>query len=333
MMKMTKDTRVAYTLIDLANEVLQKAELPMSAEEIWNKACEMGLTNRFKSQNPKKTLGITLARNLEDKDTPFEIVAYRPKRFWLKERKGELQTDVMQEKISRQEERDEQEGDDETDSCRGFNERNLHPLVVSFARKDFGFYCRTIHHEKSLKRKKRYNMWLHPDIVGVSYCLEKYKSNTFEFIKNQKESLCKLISFELKIEINPSNLKKCYFQAVSNSSWANEGYLVALHYKDYENDLSEEMERLRDAFGIGFLKINLEERCLDVLYQAKEKEVLDYNTINRLVKEENEDFDDFIKSVNHNLKISDSKYIIEKDYDEVYDDEKMEKYIKDKKII
>lgn len=338
-LKIKKDNKVAYTLVDLASEILQKADIPLSAEEIWNQAQEQGLTEKFKSKNPKKTLGITLARNLEDeKNTPFFVTSTYPKRFWLKAREDEFNSEEMQKKIYQQEEREEQEGDDENDSHRGFCERDLHPLVVLFAKNDLGYHCKTIRHEKSSKGQKRYNMWLHPDLVGVSYHSEKYKSETLELIKNHKDLLCKLISFELKVEINSLNLKKCYFQAVSNSSWANEGYLVALHYKDFESNLYKEMERLRDAFGIGFLKINLEKSSLEVLCQAKEKEGLDYNTINRLIEENNADFIDFINCVNHNLRVSNSDYMIKKDRDEVLEIEKIEKYEKikqyyDKKII
>jgi hypothetical protein len=38
----------------------------------------------------------------------------------------------------------------------------------------------------------------------------------------------RLWSFEVKKELNSSNVRKSFFQAVSNSSWANEGYLVAV---------------------------------------------------------------------------------------------------------
>lgn len=38
--------------------------------------------------------------------------------------------------------------------------------------------------------------------------------------------VAQFFSFELKLKIDKSNLTECYFQAVSNSSWANFGYLV-----------------------------------------------------------------------------------------------------------
>lgn len=70
----------------------------------------------------------------------------------------------------------------------------------------------------------------------------------------------------------------------------------------------------------------------EILIPADEKENLDFETIDLLVGE-NPDFEKFIESINRNIKVSDSEYIIAKDYDEILDDEKMEQYIKDKKII
>jgi len=55
----------------------------------------------------------------------------------------------------------------------------------------------------------------------------------------------KISSYELKREINSdAELKKAFFQAVSNSSWANYGYLVAL---EFSGTLKDEMERLNLA--------------------------------------------------------------------------------------
>lgn len=327
---MTKDTRVAYTLIDLANEVLQKAELPMSAEEVWNKACEMGLTNRFKSQNPKKTLGITLARNLEDKDTPFEIVAYRPKRFWLKERKGELQTDVMREKIRKHEEIEEKEELDEEKYS--VKEKSLHPLLVKFVDKCFRGKCKTIPHEESRRMQSGKNKWIHPDIVGLHF--PEYSQESLELLKHLGKLPCLLFSFELKVKLTLSNIKQYYFQAVSNSSWANEGYLVFLHWNE-EEELREELERLNQAFGIGVIKLDAKKpECSKVVFSAKRKDELDTKTIDLLVKQ-NEKFRIFIKNISYKLNFANSIYDNENfgDYDRVYGDEEIEEHIKKHNII
>lgn len=50
-----------------------------------------------------------------------------------------------------------------------------------------------------------------------------------------------------------SNLKECYFQAVSNSSFANEGYLVV--FEEFDDEILEELIRLNASFGIGVIKL------------------------------------------------------------------------------
>jgi hypothetical protein len=93
----------------------------------------------------------------------------------------------------------------------------------------------------------------------------------------------------MKIGITISNLRECFFQAVSNSSWAHEGYLVALNY-DEDEELLSEMRRLSAAFGIGFIKLNPQNiEQSEMIIPAKPKDSVDWETINRLV-EENSDF-------------------------------------------
>ncbi|WP_243251063.1 hypothetical protein [Clostridium sp. D43t1_170807_H7] len=52
--------------------------------------------------------------------------------------------------------------------------------------------------------------------------------------------------------MNFSNLREYYFQAVSNLSWANEGYLVALEIDD-EPLLRDELRRLNNSLRKGIM--------------------------------------------------------------------------------
>ena len=61
----------------------------------------------------------------------------------------------------------------------------------------------------------------------------------------------------MKKTLNFTNLREYYFQAVSNSSWANEGYIVALDIDEDDSFLAE-LKRLNNAFGIGVIKLNAE---------------------------------------------------------------------------
>ena len=89
----------------------------------------------------------------------------------------------------------------------------------------------------------------------------------------------RLSSYELKKEIRTDyELKKSYFQSVSNSSWANYGYLVAL---EINSSLMDEMERLNESFGIGIIELKANPFESKILFPSKYKE-LDFKTIDKL---------------------------------------------------
>ncbi|MCL2313337.1 MAG: hypothetical protein FWC41_12840 [Firmicutes bacterium] len=170
-----------------------------------------------------------------------------------------------------------------------FSERDLHKLLSSFL-KTSGIYTKTIFHEQS-NGKDSNQMWTHPDMVGIRFLkLQNKTSQNFLKAINQIDTF-KMSSYEIKRELNSdSELKKAFFQAVSNSSWANYGYLVAFEISD---TLSDEMARLNQSFGIGIIKLNANPYQSKILYQAKYKE-LDFKTIDKLCKI-NKEFEKFIE--------------------------------------
>lgn len=109
----------------------------------------------------------------------------------------------------------------------------------------------------------------------------------------------------MKIKLALSNLRECYFKVVSNSSSANEGYLVVLEI-DEDKDLMDELRRLNLYFGIGVIKLNREEvESSEILLPGREKEFLDWDTIERLT-EENRYFKKFINTIYGRYKIKES---------------------------
>jgi hypothetical protein len=159
-----------------------------------------------------------------------------------------------------------------------FTERDLHPLFVSYL-KSKGIYAKTILHEESKSSKDDTQKWAHPDIVGVKFVQLKSDVSAKLLKTLEKKDSCEIVSYELKKEISTdTELKKCYFQAVSNSSWANRGYLVAFEIADY---LKEEMERLNNAFGIGVIKLHANPFESQILFQSTYRN-LDYQTIDKL---------------------------------------------------
>ena len=144
--------------------------------------------------------------------------------------------------------------------------------------KNTDIFSKTIFHEKSISKDTN-QIWTHPDMVGIKFLNQKNKTGQ-EFLKSiNKLDTFKLSSYELKREINSDNeLKQAFFQAVSNSSWANYGYLVAFEFSDA---LYEEMQRLNQSFGIGIIELNANPYQSKTLFPATLKE-LDFRMIDKL---------------------------------------------------
>ena len=140
----------------------------------------------------------------------------------------------------------------------------------------------------------------------ISVKFTKFNKETSEvFLKavNINDAF-KITSYELKKEIlTDYELKKCYFQAVSNSSWANNGYLVAMNIN---NGLMDEMGRLNESFGIGIIELSSDPSKTRVLFPAQYKK-LDIRTIDKLSLV-NKNFEKFIGYVEQILS-ADKKYV------------------------
>lgn len=218
------------------------------------------------------------------------------------------------------------------DRIKTYEERDLHKLLSSYL-KNSGTYSKTIFHEIS-NGKDSNQIWTHPDMVGIKFLnLQSIVSQNFLKSINRVDTF-KLSSYELKREINSdSELKKAFFQAVSNSSWSNYGYLVAFEFSD---SLNEEMARLNQSFGIGIIELDANPYQSKVLFPAVYKD-LDFKTIDKLCKM-NKEFEKFIEQT-EKLMTASEKYIsgAEKELDEFCDgyfenDTEIEHYCKEKYI-
>ena len=182
-------------------------------------------------------------------------------------------------------------------------ERDLHPFLATYLhnKKDFP---KTIFHENSDNEKDGHQKWIHPDMISVKFTKFK-KESTETFLKAINiDDVFKISSFEIKKEIlTDYELKKTYFQAVSNSSWANYGYLVAMNIN---SSLMDEIERLNQSFGIGVIHLSSNPEKTRILFPAKYKK-LDLKTIDKL-NLVNKDFEDFINYVEKTL-TAEKKYL------------------------
>ncbi|EAH5879905.1 HrgA protein [Campylobacter upsaliensis] len=305
------------TYKELIIEVLKEAKKPLSVSEIWEKACEMGLEKRLSSigQTPTQTLWNRFFVNRDD----FIKATQKPITFWLRSRQNELiNLNLSEEKEVRLEKTK-------------FNERDLHPLLVKFLYEnlDFRLNSKTIYHEKSKKSENGKDKWNYPDIVGVYFPYDDYQNETLGLLESLKLNNYKIFSFELKININFSNLKESYFQAVSNSSWANEGYLVVL--KELDSEVLSELRRLNQSFGIGVIQLDGSEISNSKIVLSAKEKALDMQTIDMLV-DKNEDFKEFIGDINKQIKVG-NNIKIQSSFDKIKSDEEMAKYLKEKHIL
>jgi len=163
-------------------------------------------------------------------------------------------------------------------TLKNYHERDLHLLFSTYLSSK-NIHSKTILHEQSNGTDST-QKWVHPDMISIDFL--KLTNEVTQLVKalNTTDSF-KLTSYELKKEIRTDHeLKKCYFQAVSNSSWANYGYLVAF---EISSSLKDEMERLNQSFGIGIIELKSYPYESKILYQSKYRE-LDFKTIDKLSK-------------------------------------------------
>lgn len=107
-------------------------------------------------------------------------------------------------------------------------EHGLYPLLASYLWAEFGVYTKRVDERRSSnKRGPHGNRWLYPDLVGMEDLGADWHQEVKDCVNQHSDKRTKLWSFEVKLLINRSNVRECFFQSVSNSSWSNFGYLVA----------------------------------------------------------------------------------------------------------
>ena len=307
------------TFLKLAELVLDVTKRPLTYFEIWDEAVKSGLSKRVKTKGktPWESIGAQVYVDIRDNSkSVFFQFSKRPTKFFLK-KYSDIPIPAISEKSV------------ERKNQKSYSERDLHPLVTRFvyANQHFKAHIKTIFHESSSNVKKGFNEWLHPDLVGVYLPFDDYDAVTLKLQKSLSMSSVKIYSFELKKDLTFSNLRQYYFQAVSNSSWAHEGYLVIGNLAE-DSDLIDELRRLNNAFGIGLIKMNFESIDeSEILFQSKVRQELDWNTVNRLI-EENPHFKQFMEDVEEDLQLRKIKGT----YDKVLKDDDLTGYMADKKI-
>lgn len=323
------------TFWDVIENTLVAAGSPLSAEEIWQKATDLGTIGDFVTtgKTPPATIAAYCYTNINNKGNQSLVVqvSKNPTRFDLRSR---LAGTPVNSQMSIQDtsylSNDNGNQGDTTSSGPKYFEKDLHAILVSYAyaATHFKAHLKTLNHSRSSKTVKGKNEWLHPDLVGVYFPFHILSKETILVQSYMSNSSIKLFSFELKLSLDYGNLRQSYFQAVSNSSWANEGYLVAADISE-DQEFRDEIRRLNNAFGIGILKLNtINVHESEILFPSRINPEIDWDTVNRLA-EENSDFKDFLTSMADDCQV---KKVLSK-YDEVLLDVALENYQRSKNMI
>lgn len=292
---------MSITFLQLAHKVFAEEKHPLSADEVWMIAVAKGYDKEVESKGktPAATLGARLYVDIRDNpDTLIMAVGSRPKRFVLR---NLVEKDLLNPPPTIL-----------APPKNEFLERDLHPFLVFYGFNYLKAHLKTIRHQKS--DKKEFGEWVHPDVVGCYFPFADWKDEVVEVSSLMGNAAVRLFSFELKRVLNFSNLRESFFQAVSNSSWANEGYLVAADISG-DPDFNNELERLSTSFGIGVIKLDLDDPDASrIIFPARSKDNLDWENINKLTL--NPDFCDFLKRIKIDFS---SREIRREKYDVVMD--------------
>ena len=177
------------------------------------------------------------------------------------------------------------------------SEHDLYPLLAKFLiSRHRKIYPKRIDEKKSSNSYgKDGNKWLHPDMVGLEDLASGWDYEMKNLTAKAGAKQAKLWSFEVKIDIPRSKVREYYFQAVSNSTWANYGYLVAVKINA---DAMTELRLLNELHGIGVILLDPTNSADNTTIEipARERHEVDWGTCNRIA-DENKDFLKYVKLI------------------------------------
>ena len=309
-----------YTFRDLIFEVLKQSDKPLNCKEILQWAQDHDLHNKidgWENKAPELNIPARLSNEIsKGAESEIERIgnAFLPFHYYLKKRKKELE---ITETTPLELENKDAEQENQKEQQIAWNERDIHPLLTYFVARNSNFKGEREILTKTISRQlgnKGFSQWLYPDLVGVYLPLKDWEDETFKLAQRSDSSnLLKFYSFELKQVLHKGNYREAFFQAVSNSSWAHEGYLVAARIAE-DPELHSTLERLSQVFGIGIIQLDLNNFGNSrIRYPALSRDNPNWEALNRLCAVA-PDFKRFVKDITDSIRI---KRINTSEYDEI----------------
>ena len=158
-------------------------------------------------------------------------------------------------------------------------EEKFRSLFIRLAELD-GKYALKIEHTEAVKRTRGQDIWKFPDAVILEWDrsvrdenpsangIFGLKRDILEVKRALGEQPFKLTSVELKPKVTFGDLRRDFFQCVSNSSWAHSASLV-IASEIQDQVLAAELERLGSSFGVFIETYKLSEDFLENLPLAQ----------------------------------------------------------------
>ncbi|ADK31420.1 HTH domain-containing protein [Brachyspira pilosicoli] len=298
------------TYYDAAKKVLEQSDVPMRLNEIWEKSCELGYDKQIEETGKKKNSDFQMSKTpiTSLASSIYTDIKYNPDTtIFVKVGRGEF---FLKSKINSSNQNlinntNEEDTDDiivNNSANKKILEEDLHIPLTKYLY-SMKIYSKTINANATDVNLKGKMKWGTPDIIAVTFkdYINKSVLKLFNYINLPTTEL---YAYELKLKLTLGNLTEYYFQALSNSGWANEAWLVAMEINENDIDLMEEIKRLNQSFGVGIIRLDYNNpEDSEILFSAKKRNNLDIDTMHKLCY--NRQFQDFINDVNEILEAKD----------------------------
>ncbi|MBW5378885.1 HrgA protein [Brachyspira pilosicoli] len=298
------------TYYDAAKKVLEQSDVPMKVDEIWEKACELGYDkiiaetlNGKMSKTPIASLASVIYVDIKYNPTSTIFTKVGKGKFLLKSKINSSNQNLINEiNDLSEEEEDTEESSENTITNKKILEEDLHIPLTKYLY-SMKIYSKTINANATDINLKGKMKWGTPDIVAVTF-KDYINKSVLELFNHINLPTTEIYAYELKLKLTLGNLTEYYFQALSNSGWANEAWLVAMEINENDIDLMEEIKRLNQSFGVGIIRLDYNNpEDSEILFSAKKRNDLDIDTMHKLCN--NRQFQDFIDDVNEILEAKD----------------------------
>lgn len=136
-----------------------------------------------------------------------------------------------------------------------------------------------IEHLEASRTERGLNTWKFPDVISLRWAVATddvsaapvLNRSMLDVRRSLGEQPFQLMSSELKVEAIASNLRRDFFQCLSNSKWAHKSALVYA-CDIIDEALVDELTRLGNSFGVNVFTFNLKLDDMDKLPGAKDIE-------------------------------------------------------------